>query len=33
MSKVDFKWKELEAQVQNRVRWKGVADGLCSVWE
>ena len=30
MSKAEHKWKELEAQAQNRVQWKGVVDGLCS---
>ena len=31
MSKAEYKWKDLEAQ--NRVRWKGVVDGLRSPGE
>ena len=31
--KTKYKWKELEAQFQNRILWKGVADGICSVRE
>ena len=33
MSKAEYKWRELQARAQNRVRWKGVVDGLCSAGE